>query len=917
MRRHGPEKFGVLRARPGNLFAEPDPVVIVSRENEKHCFENETPTDALEIFFPRFPIDWMNINRPKRKRVTQNDLTRALHSTLTLRRNEQERKRARVNSPNTPAGVKRTRSVNASSSNNNIAAKRSRPGNASTSSGGNAHSLANSAISRRTVSTGWSTMSRGNIVNTGNLENTATSVTTLFSHQREAITIAKRSAASLAKVLRREKHAKGAPIYRGGLVAHSTGSGKTVTALGIILEYVKRQGMNEMNPYIFIVTTKSNKEQNGLEKYLKNIQTHFPDYAASLVPNMITGQEASAREAALAKGFSKHVKYQTFIEFASCLGLYGNRSRKEIMCEELQKDWKRKGLIVILDEAHELTKADLKDIKPFDDTKDRKNEYQAILQTKAFLAKQSGMGKKRPSSGRRSTDTANPLLHVYALTATPGTAPKQYIDTLNLVRPANAPRLSLNTYTSSKILHRFVSMADVSGNRKLFATVKDKTIITPILAEHYAIIMRKLGEFRKKQLQLKSEDIVPGRGKIPVEWKELHFLPYTEHDYLKRSKTLQNYLKETDLTMYGENRDEKFHMIANRYFDLSKRLIHGAGDKNLKARYSGKGSIFPGNQLIVNLPQEKSGAIAKVPHVITPKLVEVAHLAATCPGKQFIYTSDNTTHRLLTWLLQNLYDMTNITEGVRQGAITNKLLTDRLARMKKPSPFRNFIALPSNVGLSTVQNFMNGVDLRSDKTFEDATKERMRRNGQGQNCKILLVTGEMFTGVDINALRGVHLVEPFSSQSSHAQARGRASRAGGHAFLRESEQNAVVFHYKSKMVQYAGKDKNGGRVANMNVPANQNANHIFMQHVSVHHPKRALGTEGGKVAEGRQFVDGAVRRGIRNAVPVEGGANMMNRGQALFSTPDDLLDVERDHGKHARKMADFRQKFARAVKHSN
>lgn len=856
----------------------------------------------------------MNTERPnaKRKRISRNDLARALHHALM---------RPDIS---LSQAAKRVRQTNGSNDPNTTLAKRMRPTNVSNGSNGspgqvagNAYRSVSSAISRRTVSTGRSTMSRGNIANNTNLQNTATSATTLYPHQQEAIMIARRSASSMDKVTHRKKHEKGAPIYRGGLVAHSTGSGKTVTALGIILEYVKRQ---DMNPYIFIVTTKSNKEQNGLEKYLKNIQTRFPDYAASLVREEVTGQEASAREAALARGFSKHVHYQTFIEFASCLGLYGSRSRqKDTMCKELQmnegREWKRRGLVVILDEAHELTKADLRDMKPFDEKSDKKNEYQAILQTKAFLAKQSGMGSKTPSSGRRSTITANPLLHIYALTATPGTTSKQYIDTINLVRPANAPKLSLNTYASSKILHRFVSMADVSGNRALFATVKDKTITTPILSEHYAIIMRKLGEFRRKQL--KSEDIVPGRDKTPIEWKELHFLPYTEHDYLKRSRVLQNYLKETDMTMYGDNRDQVFHMIAKHYFQLSKRLVLGANDKNLKARYSGKGSIFPGNELKIILKQEKSGAVVEVPYVISPKLVEVAHLAATCPGKQFIYTSDPTTLRLLTWLLENLYDMTNIADGVKSGAITNKLLADRLARMKKPSPFRNFIALPSNVGLSVVQNFMNGVDLiteRSGKTFEDATPERMLRNGQGQNCKILLVTGEMFTGVDINGLRGVHLVEPFASESSHAQARGRASRAGGHAFLPVTDRNAVVYHYHSKMVQYAGANKNGGKVTNMTVPVNQDANRVFTQHIAGHHPKRTLGAEGTKLVEGRQFIDGAVRRGVRNAVPREGGANVMNRGQALYSTPDDLMVIERVHGKHAREMADFRQEFSNAVR---
>jgi hypothetical protein len=115
------------------------------------------------------------------------------------------------------------------------------------------------------------------------------------------------------------------------------------------------------------------------------------------------------------------------------------------------------------------------------------------------------------------------------------------------------------------------------------------------------------------------------------------------------------------------------------------------------------------------------------------------------------------------------------------------------------------------------------------------------------------------------------------------------------------------------MVQYAGKDKNGGKVTNMTVPV-QNANTVFTQHIAARHPKGTLGAAGHRMVEGRQFIDGKVRRGVPDAVPLQGGKAMMNLGQALYPTPDDLVVVERVHGKHAREMEDFRQKFSNAVR---
>jgi len=54
---------------------------------------------------------------------------------------------------------------------------------------------------------------------------------------------------------------------------------------------------------------------------------------------------------------------------------------------------------------------------------------------------------------------------------------------------------------------------------------------------------------------------------------------------------------------------------------------------------------------------------------------------------------------------------------------------------------------------------------------------------------------DLYTGVDINALRVVHLTNPFASKVSMRQAHGRATRASGHSFLPKADQECKVLTY--------------------------------------------------------------------------------------------------------------------------
>ncbi len=233
-----------------------------------------------------------------------------------------------------------------------------------------------------------------------------------FRHQKEAAQMAVRS----SKVYHDLKLGKtvAGDMYRGGLVWHGTGSGKTVSGLGIIMQYLKMSDLLEKRgiprPYICVVTTTSNERQNGMDKYLQNLMEYYPHYALELARAQnatITRFEKIRIFDALKKTFVKRVRFFNYVKFASCAGLYTkNNIQMDVECQEMRldagKDWARRGMVLILDESHELIKANMNDWKNDESTK---NEYQAILRTKRLL----------------EASTKNPFFHTFCMTATPGT----------------------------------------------------------------------------------------------------------------------------------------------------------------------------------------------------------------------------------------------------------------------------------------------------------------------------------------------------------------------------------------------------------------------------------------------------------------------------------------------------------------
>jgi hypothetical protein len=646
--------------------------------------------------------------------------------------------------------------------------------------------------------------------------------TTYFKHQKDAVQIAKASAKSFLDL----RAGRPVPIkYRGGVVWHGTGSGKTVSGLGILMQYIKisdklrRAGRNP--PYLVVVTTIANERQNGMDTYLRNLMKYHPDYAIAIAkevaPTIGENREIDIFEA-LKKSFTKRVKFLSYQKFANCLSLFGYTTNEtDGVCKQMRSlqvvkgklvpRFLVQGMVVILDESHELIKADMKDLKDVDPkARILQNQYQSILQTKKMLFE----------------NVRNPFLHVYCLTATPGTSIQEYVDTLNLTRPVGMKELNADTIFKNE-LRKHVHHVNLTGNRRYFAEMGIKHVQTPISKEHYLITLGFIAKHRKKADEEHKKIISdPNAGKNNRIASQLIYRFYRREAYLAKARQMENWFDYADFNTFAKcytepenstpaikggkvvvkkgnpSKQKSGKQVCDEIAELYYKVMVSLAGRDT-------GTI---NRLKLIFPAGK--AVVKMGHkslVVSPKLFIVARNIVETPGKQFVYASDSMTNEIIAHMIHKMYGYADATDAV--AAHTLMYREPNKNAVYKKHPHYILVKDPNGKGIETFQAFMSGLNMEQvGKTTrwepEIPTEEKFKRNAHGEMCKIIFVTGELYTGVDINALRGVHILNPFASRVSAMQARGRATRSKGHEFLPNANKNAMVYEYMSKVSSFNG-----------------------------------------------------------------------------------------------------------------
>lgn len=156
--------------------------------------------------------------------------------------------------------------------------------------------------------------------------------------------------------------------------------------------------------------------------------------------------------------------------------------------------------------------------------------------------------------------------------------------------------------------------------------------------------------------------------------------------------------------------------------------------------------------------------------VASPKLLEIARRATSMPGKQYVYFQTKASADAFCGVLRFM-GFQGI--GARNG-------------------------IPKTAGKRFVQYHATGADKPASTLRSFVAVMRAKENLHGEVCKIIVAHGKNYEGLNIPALRGVHLGEPLFSSFADKQAIGRGARFCGHAGLAGEALIVTVFRYFSE-----------------------------------------------------------------------------------------------------------------------
>ena len=478
------------------------------------------------------------------------------------------------------------------------------------------------------------------------------------------------------------------PILRGGLVWHGTGTGKTVSSLSILVEYIRR-GMTD-RPYIVVVSHRSNIKENGREKYQRNLREHFP----SVSPTALDP-----------------VHFLSYAQLANRLGLMRYR--------EKWPDWKRRGLVIIIDESHVLTGAEKPRVV-------KQNDATATWKIRVWL---------ETVFRRSTTQTSNAPQHIYCLTATPGASVKDFLRTINIIRPVTMTPLTQETVFVNPVVKRMVSYADIRNNYNIFPrpvapNIQDVSVQLSFL--HYIVICYSIGKMLFARGDMKDHDSCG-------------------ETYLKKARSLEDIMYTSGI--YSVLKGPVFETLCREYKTDTTGSVSIAPSVNTKS-----------NRIVSDCDQPK------LP-IISPKIQQCIKNVTTKKGKHLLYIASHTHIPVIEAVLRQQYGFTDASSSARR-------------KQSLRAPGKRFLAITKNTEQAKFADYFNspGGD-----------------NSQGDIIKILIVSGQNYMGLNVRGLRGIHATSPFVTHSGHTQFQGRGARAYGHSNLPRDDRTTSAYMYESSV----------------------------------------------------------------------------------------------------------------------
>lgn len=626
----------------------------------------------------------------------------------------------------------------------------------------------------------------------------------------------------------------------GLLVMHGTGAGKTILSLCALVACwnvrCDRRGKGtttttKAGPIpIFLVSVKSNNNDNGHAKLAELGRRFFPDFEDTFVEDpaaperrpfaLLSTEQCAARIAdRLQRGF-RHAAAPARLSVLNSRNrvmhtfqTLGNDVRDELYdLDALAPAGGRPPALTamfVVDEAHYMN-------LPYN----RGDE----------LAKSYARVKELLISRRNPRTT-----WCMAMTATPGeTADQVHQLMMAIARDERFPSPTKSPKPFASRVRGLVSYAQLYGDYSHFARMDPRDICVPLRAHRsYArMFMRRLCRLRQfaelprvagsgfckkagvgvaKKRKADADAAAAGAAASSLDTDDVRRARFlrTASNFLAMKRRRE--VPEVASSSGGGNDDEgtsddrrKSRRATKRpdfYAPHESALAEGDDDDDVAFDGADDPTLLQTQTQTVSF--STSDGTGSYDIFVSPKLALVLrNLLKLPPGKHFVYSSDKATLGVLARLLLNEgYE----SFGGRQPA------PSAVAGM---SPGKRFLLLDQITGVKTHLDGLRFMNKNVPLTGAALARRiegckaivNAPENHRGKYVSVVLATTDHFKGVDLNHLKYLHLVDAMTDYQDFVQFVGRGSRYCSHAQWPMSSRKVVLLFYRLSVGNHGGED---------------------------------------------------------------------------------------------------------------
>ena len=521
------------------------------------------------------------------------------------------------------------------------------------------------------------------------------------------------------------------------LLGDFTVTHNTLTSLAVILAYWSS------GKQILVISSKSNINQ-AFASYKKLAPVFFPQqfHDISMAFKKDRGALHMTDTEAFAAALAEKVRGLSFREARNRLAA----APGEFTSLERQKKYKAlnagSGSVMIIDEAQGLAMKSRADPK--------------------------GDAIKLGCALRRLSHHKLRKLHVFAMTATPGTTINQWLKLLSVVRRVDQLPFALDNDAGTNAQGRRLCEPSVGGkdDTAMLETILKAAAPGPAPTQLSAYVKNNLAgliayvDIRNdlsRHACVKEVDM-----HIPLD--VAYYVALLKFNILARLKADQSTAEMAQ------------HMFDPRVPDAYMRRMRVLGHTLPKTVWG-------------TLPKEiidgfrKHNRILKVSahsegRLLSPKFIKLAEYIGTKPGKQYCYTVP-TNEVVLGIALHTWYGMSDVTN--LSATPFGARYDDKTKRIVGLSPGNHMIILND----STPQ--------KQRERLVDMYNSDLNRNGE--YIRVVIASGQLYEGLDLAGLRSVHLAEPMVTPLHEMQAIGRGVRNCSHRGLSLANRTVTILRW--------------------------------------------------------------------------------------------------------------------------